>query len=343
MPLVEVVRTELHRRRRLRAPRSRSRERIGKEPIRCNDTPGFVVNRILIPLLNDCVRVLDEARVTPEDVDTAMQHGAGWPMGPCALHRPDRRRRPRARVRGAVRRAARAADGAAARLVRMAQAGTARPQDRPRLLRLRRADRRSKTRRRTSASSPPVMHARTSSPAREHGRAARAARGSPSRITRLIQARSPSGRSRIACAGRARAVARRRSAGRRAARARRPIEMFHGLAARPSASARRAARAAARDRSRPGRPPRTRRRRRRSRRAAAPRRRRRAATSAASRIGTAPLSPPHITNRRSPAAQAHGQQQRADDERPRDEGESDREHEAVEPTSSPPSSPRGRP
>jgi 3-hydroxybutyryl-CoA dehydrogenase len=60
-------------------------ERLGKEPIRCNDTPGFVVNRILIPLLNDCVRVLDEAGVTPEDLDKAMRFGAGWPMGPTTL------------------------------------------------------------------------------------------------------------------------------------------------------------------------------------------------------------------------------------------------------------------
>jgi 3-hydroxybutyryl-CoA dehydrogenase len=60
-------------------------ERLGKEPIRCNDTPGFVVNRVLIPLLNDCVRVLDEAGVTPEDLDKAMRFGAGWPMGPCTL------------------------------------------------------------------------------------------------------------------------------------------------------------------------------------------------------------------------------------------------------------------
>jgi 3-hydroxybutyryl-CoA dehydrogenase len=59
--------------------------RLGKEPIRCYDTPGFVVNRILIPLLNDCVRVLDEARVTPEDLDKAMVHGTRWPIGPCAL------------------------------------------------------------------------------------------------------------------------------------------------------------------------------------------------------------------------------------------------------------------
>ena len=60
-------------------------DRLGKTPIRCHDTPGFVVNRVLIPLLNDCLRVLDEARVTPEDLDNGMKYGAGWPMGPCEL------------------------------------------------------------------------------------------------------------------------------------------------------------------------------------------------------------------------------------------------------------------
>jgi 3-hydroxybutyryl-CoA dehydrogenase len=59
--------------------------RLGKSPIRCHDTPGFVVNRILIPLLNDCIRVLDEAGVSAEDLDTALRHGAGWPMGPATL------------------------------------------------------------------------------------------------------------------------------------------------------------------------------------------------------------------------------------------------------------------
>jgi 3-hydroxybutyryl-CoA dehydrogenase len=84
MPLVEVVRTQLTD----PAVHDAAYEfaaRIGKEPIRCSDTPGFVVNRVLIPLLNDCVRVLDEAGVTPEDLDKAMLHGTRWPIGPCAL------------------------------------------------------------------------------------------------------------------------------------------------------------------------------------------------------------------------------------------------------------------
>ena len=73
-------------RRRGRSTRpTRLGERAGKKPVRCNDTPGFIVNRILIPLLNDCVRVLDEAGVEPEAMDKAMTNGAGWPLGPCAL------------------------------------------------------------------------------------------------------------------------------------------------------------------------------------------------------------------------------------------------------------------
>jgi 3-hydroxybutyryl-CoA dehydrogenase len=84
MPLVEIVRAERTSDEVLEAAFELGAA-LGKTPIRCTDTPGFVVNRVLIPLLNDCVRVLDETGVTPEDLDKGMQHGAGWPMGPCAL------------------------------------------------------------------------------------------------------------------------------------------------------------------------------------------------------------------------------------------------------------------
>ncbi len=84
MPLVEIVRAELSSDEAVEAAYAVG-ERMGKRPIRCHDTPGFVVNRVLIPLLNDCIRVLDEARISPEDLDTAMTAGAGWPMGPCTL------------------------------------------------------------------------------------------------------------------------------------------------------------------------------------------------------------------------------------------------------------------
>jgi 3-hydroxybutyryl-CoA dehydrogenase len=84
LPLVEVVRTDAASEDAVEIAYAFA-GRVGKRPIRCADTPGFVVNRILIPLLNDCVRVLDEAGVSPEDLDTAMTAGLNWPIGPCAL------------------------------------------------------------------------------------------------------------------------------------------------------------------------------------------------------------------------------------------------------------------
>jgi 3-hydroxybutyryl-CoA dehydrogenase len=84
MPLVEIVQAELTSAETTDAAATVG-SRLGKQVVRCHDTPGFVVNRVLIPLLNDCIRVLDEACVTPEDLDVAMTNGAGWPMGPCAL------------------------------------------------------------------------------------------------------------------------------------------------------------------------------------------------------------------------------------------------------------------
>jgi 3-hydroxybutyryl-CoA dehydrogenase len=84
LPLVEVIRTELTSDEVYEEAYAFAAA-LGKEPIRCHDTPGFVVNRVLIPLLNDCVRVLDEARVSPEDLDRALRFGLNWPIGPCAL------------------------------------------------------------------------------------------------------------------------------------------------------------------------------------------------------------------------------------------------------------------
>jgi 3-hydroxybutyryl-CoA dehydrogenase len=84
LPLVEIVRAERSSDDAVQTAYDWAKA-AGKEPVKCNDTPGFIVNRILIPLLNDCVRVLEEARVGPEDMDRAMTNGAGWPMGPCAL------------------------------------------------------------------------------------------------------------------------------------------------------------------------------------------------------------------------------------------------------------------
>ncbi len=84
MPLVEVVRTKLTSEQAFAAAFGLV-ERIGKTPIACGDTPGFVVNRILIPVLNDAVRVLDEGTASPEDLDRAMCLGTNWPIGPLAL------------------------------------------------------------------------------------------------------------------------------------------------------------------------------------------------------------------------------------------------------------------
>ena len=84
LPLVEIVRAQKSSDDAVEAAYGWA-EGAGKQPVHCNDTPGFIVNRILIPLLNDCVRVLDEADVRPEDMDKALTNGAGWPLGPCAL------------------------------------------------------------------------------------------------------------------------------------------------------------------------------------------------------------------------------------------------------------------
>ncbi|MBO7204487.1 MAG: 3-hydroxybutyryl-CoA dehydrogenase [Bacteroidales bacterium] len=58
---------------------------IGKTPVAVNEAPGFVVNRILIPMVNEAVGILADGVATKEDIDAAMKLGANHPMGPLAL------------------------------------------------------------------------------------------------------------------------------------------------------------------------------------------------------------------------------------------------------------------
>lgn len=59
--------------------------RLGKTPVACKDTPGFVVNRILIPMMIDAARVYESGVASVEGIDTAMKLGANMPMGPLEL------------------------------------------------------------------------------------------------------------------------------------------------------------------------------------------------------------------------------------------------------------------
>ena len=60
-------------------------EKLGKTPITVTDTPGFVVNRILFPMINEAVWALHEGVASADDIDTGMKLGANFPMGPLAL------------------------------------------------------------------------------------------------------------------------------------------------------------------------------------------------------------------------------------------------------------------
>lgn len=60
-------------------------EEIGKVPVVVEEAAGFIVNRILIPLINEGIQVYSEGTASAEDIDTAMKLGANHPMGPLAL------------------------------------------------------------------------------------------------------------------------------------------------------------------------------------------------------------------------------------------------------------------
>ena len=55
---------------------------MGKTTVKCIDTPGFIVNRLLVPYLMEAIRLVERGHASKEDVDIAMRLGAGYPMGP---------------------------------------------------------------------------------------------------------------------------------------------------------------------------------------------------------------------------------------------------------------------
>lgn len=84
MPLVELVRTP-HTDAQVLAAVERLALRLGKVPIGVRNRPGFVVNRILFPMINEAIFALAEGVASAADIDRAMQLGASHPLGPLAL------------------------------------------------------------------------------------------------------------------------------------------------------------------------------------------------------------------------------------------------------------------
>ena len=84
MALVEVVKGAATSDATLAAARSYA-EAVGKTPITVKDSPGFVVNRILFPMINEAALAFAEGVASAEDIDTGMRLGTNWPMGPLAL------------------------------------------------------------------------------------------------------------------------------------------------------------------------------------------------------------------------------------------------------------------
>ena len=58
---------------------------LGKDPVEVEESPGFVVNKLLIPMINDAIALVETHAATVEDIDKSMQLGANHPMGPLAL------------------------------------------------------------------------------------------------------------------------------------------------------------------------------------------------------------------------------------------------------------------
>ena len=84
MKLVEVIRTVATSEGTFEKAKAFG-EKLGKVVVSCKDTPGFVVNRLLVPYLLDAIRALESGVATKEDIDTGMKLGCGHPMGPLEL------------------------------------------------------------------------------------------------------------------------------------------------------------------------------------------------------------------------------------------------------------------
>jgi 3-hydroxybutyryl-CoA dehydrogenase len=80
MKLVEVVKTV-----RTSSETIAFAKKVGKTPILTKDSPGFVVNLLLVPYLLDAIRALEKGVASVEDIDTGMKLGCGYPMGPFTL------------------------------------------------------------------------------------------------------------------------------------------------------------------------------------------------------------------------------------------------------------------
>ncbi len=84
MALVEVVRGDQTSDQTMAAAKAFA-EATGKTAITVKDSPGFVVNRILFPMINEAANAYDEGVASAADIDTGLKLGANWPMGPLAL------------------------------------------------------------------------------------------------------------------------------------------------------------------------------------------------------------------------------------------------------------------
>ncbi|HET6778645.1 MAG TPA: 3-hydroxybutyryl-CoA dehydrogenase, partial [Gemmatimonadales bacterium] len=84
MPLVEVIRTGTTSEETFQRAYAFARA-LGKEPVAATDSPGFVVNLLLVPFLLDAANALERGTASIADIDRAMQLGCGHPMGPLSL------------------------------------------------------------------------------------------------------------------------------------------------------------------------------------------------------------------------------------------------------------------